>query len=151
MSKWLASARLMVILALLSLFCTASCAPVRMMANYDALIDSGATQIQKRIDTFLIAQERTRGTPEAFYANSLSWYESMGVDIELLRDRALLQNKNEDTLEMIDKLQQNLALLKKIHEHYPEGIPQSEIPTLRTGFDVPCQAIIKLELAKKRE
>lgn len=146
------SIRLITIISTLSiLLATANCAPVRMMANYDALIDSGATQIQKKIDTFLIAQERTRGTPEASYANSLSWYESLGVDMDLLRDRARLQNKNEDTVVMIDKLEQNLELLKRIHQHYPEGIPQSEIPTLRTGFDVPCQAIIKLELAKKRE
>ena len=121
---------------------------VKFIADYDEATDKSVTELQRKVEGFLVDIERKVGTDDAAYSNNTEFYDEVRVDISAIRVRAAAREKNEITLEQLDLVQKNLDNLEKLHElgfNSPE-----EIEPLRKAFNASFTAILKFELAKKR-
>jgi len=123
------------------------CSNIRLIADYDEQTDAAVTQIQRKMEQFLISLERNMGKDEASYARNTRFYDEVRVDLSAVRVRAAAIPENGIIIQQLGLLSDNLVNLEKIHKL---GISANDIPPIRTAFNVSCTAILKLELAKKR-
>jgi hypothetical protein len=137
--------RTLIALLLLASLGATSCTSVRLVSDYDEVLDLSVTQMQKDVDTFLIELERD----EPSYDESRDFYDRIHVDLRAAQLRAGLNDKNQLTVDMLDAVADNIAQLEKAHR---EGFQQTaeEIGSFRNAFATQFKAIIKFELAKKR-
>ena len=110
------------------------------IAEYNAVVDHGATELQQKVGRFLDDLERGDADPK-FYA------EARG-DIQMLRSAASLQRGNELTVQSLDLIQDNLDKLEQIHAR---GISPKEVVIVRTLLDSQFRMLVQLEIAKKRK
>lgn len=125
----------------------AGCASVKLISDYDEETDRGITAFQKKIEGQLVFLERHIGTDKAAYAANVGFYDEARVDLRALRVRAAALPQNTITTQQIDLLLDSLERLELLHQ---EGLAANDIPPLREAFNTSCTAILKLELAKKR-
>jgi hypothetical protein len=122
-----------------------SCA---FISGYDPLIDSGASALQQKVETFLTDLEQTTGTPEGEYQRHAGFYDEVRTDISVLRNVASAHKGNDITLQSLDSIEDNLARLEKMHA---EGISAKEISIVRTLFASQFRMLVQFENAKKRK
>jgi hypothetical protein len=137
-----AAARL-VLLALV-LAGAAGCA-ITLISPYDEQIDKTATALQLEMDTFLTSLV---ATPQPPYAEKRQFYTDYEVKLRSVLLRAQSHPKNQLTVQQIDLMMKNLGELQQAHEAGP--MDPAMVATMRNLFNLGWQAIIKLELAKKR-
>jgi len=122
-----------------------SCA---FIAGYDPRIDSGATELQQKVETFLTDLEQTAGTPVGEYQRHTGFYDEVRTDISVLRNVASAHKGNDITLQSLDLIEANIAKLEKLHA---AGISAEEIRIVRTLFDTQFRMLVRFENAKKRK
>lgn len=138
---------------LLSMAVVSACSHIKLIADYDEVIDKSATDAMKKLDGFLTRLERAGSYDQVSYAKSASFYDETRSDLRAMRVRAEVVPKNSLTVQEVDLLLKSVDSLEKIHKlHDSENKPftADELAPLRTGFSQQFAAIIKLELAKKR-
>jgi hypothetical protein len=127
-------------------FIFAGCS-IKLIADYDEVIDKSATELQKKIESFLTKMERVAETEEGKYANYIVFYDETKVDLSAMLVRARAIPKNDLTVEAIGEI---LQVIKKIEIMHKEGLKKSEIKPLREAIITQFTWILKFELAKKR-
>ena len=127
-------------LTLFSAGCT-----VKFISDYDEVLDRSITQFQHKAETLLTTLEQQSPTPK--YAAHQKDYVALKADISSMAMRAKAFDKNELTVQQLEKL---LSLVSDWETAHKMGLTAEEIPTLRTPLNVACTAILKLEIAKKR-
>ncbi len=137
--------RLLALLLLLTVVGATACSSIRLISDYDPIIDEAVTALQKDVDTFLTQLEREDAPT---FNDSSETYEKLLVDLRAVQVRASAQTQNELIIQQLDLVAGNLALMAEAHS---EGIedPQ-EIALFRNSFQTQFRAILKLELAKRR-
>ncbi len=122
-----------------------ACANIRLISDYDPIVDEAVTALQKDVDTFLTRLD-DEVAPTVEEAQEI--FDQLHVDLRAIQVRASAQTKNELIIQQLDLVADNLGLLT---EAYGEGIedPQ-EIELFRNSFQTQFRAILKLELAKRR-
>jgi hypothetical protein len=115
-----------------------------MMSQYDAATDQGVTAIHRELIGYVsTTQPLARGeTPE-----QIKFYLRVRLDISslLLRARSIPQNTlTVEQIQILNKLVDELDILDQ------EGFTAAEAQLVRDAIDRTCQAILKLEIAKKR-
>ena len=135
----------LILLVTLSQF---GCQSVRLVSDYDEMIDKGVTSIQKKIEMFLTDVEKEGRTP----SNDLSitdgkFFDEVLVDISSLRLRAEATLNNEITIEMLESLNDSVLTLKTLVK---EGISTEQVKPIRSAINTSVGAILKFEIAKKR-
>lgn len=127
------------------------CVSVKLIGNYDEHIDKGVTQLQKDVETFLVKLESSAASPgdkvESYDQHKKS-YDDFKVVISGLRIRADSMELKSITVRMLDKLSSTLAGLEDMHRG---GLAKAEIKPIRGALNTHFTAILKFELAKKRE
>ena len=123
------------------------CAGVRMMGDYDERIDTGVTAVQRKMERFLVSIERQAGQPAARFENHAAFYDDIREDLSALRVRAAAHANNEITVQQIQLLADNVSTLEKLDRI---GLTPEQIPLLRNSFNAACTALLRLELAKRR-
>lgn len=118
------------------------------IAAYNPQVDSGATQLQQKVDRFLTDLERTAGTPAGEYEQNQAAYGELRGDLEALRELAGSQRGNRLTVQSLDLIGNNLDKLEEMHAG---GISAKEIEIARTLFDSQFRMLVQLENAKKRQ
>ncbi|UCC71429.1 MAG: hypothetical protein JSV86_13665 [Gemmatimonadota bacterium] len=121
---------------------------VKLVADYDEITDRSVTALQREFERFFVEVERKIGTPEADHANYVDFYDGVRAELGVIRVRAAARPKNEITIRQLDLLAENVDNLEALHElgfDDPE-----ELEPLRSAFQQSFQAILTLELAKKR-
>jgi hypothetical protein len=118
------------------------------IAQYDPAVDSGATELQEKVDRFLSELEGSSGTPEGEYEQHTKFYGEVRGDIQTLRDAASKQRGNELTLRSLDLIANNVDRLEAMHS---DGISSEEVAIVRTLFDTQFRMLVQLETAKKRK
>jgi len=118
------------------------------IAEYDPAVEGGATDLQAKVDRFLIDLQQTTGTPGGDYEHHIGFYDEVRSDIETLRDAASVQRGNALTVQSLDLIEKNVDKLETMHA---EGISPEEIGVVRTLFDTQFRMLVKLENAKKRK
>ncbi len=134
--------------SILALLLTLACCGITLISGYDEITDNAVTQLQRKVDTFLIEIQRNVGTSEVGYENRKEFYDEVRIDIDAIRVRAEAKEKNEITLRQLKTLQESVDSFEKLHEL--GFIKPEEIEPLRQAFDTIFTAILKLELTKKR-
>lgn len=129
----------------------ASGCSIKLISDYDELIDQYATQLQSEIETFLIKTERSAGTPEGSYAKNTGFYDEIQGTLTTLQIRAETTDDSKIVAEQIVLLQKNLENLRKLHEGQGEkGLTPQLTGPMRVAFNTQFRAIIKLQNALKR-
>jgi len=118
------------------------------IAEYNPVLDSGASELHQKVDRFLSDLERTSGTPAGQYDRRAGFYDEVRTDIETLREIASRQRGNERTIESLDLIEKNVDSLEAMHA---DGISPKEIDIVRTLFDTQFRMLVQLEIAKKRK
>jgi hypothetical protein len=132
-----------VLLALL-LAGVSGCA-VTLISQYDEQIDKSATALQLEMDAFLTGLE---AAPQPTFAEKQPFYTDYQVKLRSVLLRAQSHPKNDLTVRQIELMTKNLAELQAAHRAGP--LDPAAVATTRSLFNLGWQAIIKLELAKKR-
>lgn len=136
-------------LVLLIIFIT-GCS-VKLISDYDQLIDQYATELQSEIETFLIKMERSAGTPEGSYAENIGFYDQIQGTLATLLLRAETIAQDKTVAEQIVLLQKNLENLRQLHEGRGEkGLTAELTGSMRVAFNTQFKAIVKLQNALKR-
>ena len=125
----------------------AGCGTITLVGDYDEQIDKGVTALQKDLETFLVKLESVPGAKLDGYEKNKTFYGEARVAISSLRVRADATERNSLTVQMLDRLQNNVSRFESDHK---EGIDKRELPIYRGGFNSQFTAILTFELAKKR-
>jgi len=139
--------RLLCLTFCILLVASAGCT-IKLISEYDETTDKAVTQLQRKMETFLVDIQRKVGTEEASYDKNAKVYDDLRVDISAILVRAQAIPKNEITVQQIKLFQESVANLEKLHQlgfSKPE-----ELDPLRSAANITFTAILKLELAKKR-
>lgn len=140
LAAWL----MLLVMVALSSGCT-----IRLAAEYDEQIDAAATTLQKRMDRFLTELESAAGTEAAEYARGhAEFYDDYAVELRAVRVRAAAHPRNRVSLAQYDLMEDSLHELEAAHRDAP--IAPEAVQTFRELFNQSWQAIIALEVAKKR-
>jgi len=118
------------------------------IAQYNPAVDTGATELQQKVDRFLIDLEQTTGTPAGDYQQHAAFYVESRSDLQALRALASQQRGNDLTVQSLDLIGNNLDKLEAMHA---QGISREEIGVVRTLFDTQFRMLVQLETAKKRK
>jgi hypothetical protein len=121
---------------------------IKLVADYDEITDRSVTALQREFELFFIDVERNLYTPDAGHENYVGFYDEVRAELSVIRVRAAARPKNEITVEQLDLVAQNVDNLEELHKlgfDSPE-----ELEPLRAAFQQSFQAILTLELAKKR-
>ena len=124
------------------------CLSVRLMAEYDRKIDDGITELQRKTEAFLVKMERMAKTPEGVYTKHIGFYDEVKVDLSALKVRADAIALNDLTSQQIGLLQDSF---KKLEEQHKKGLKAVMIESIRQSLNTQFTAILKLEVAKKRD
>jgi hypothetical protein len=136
---------------ILSLLVLVGCGPVRLVSNYDEVIDHRTSAVHTKIGAFVGRMEALAGKPEGTYEQNQAGYAEIEAEIATLKLHATAVPKNDITVKMIDELAQNVGNLRKLHELGGErGLRKVLAKSALAAIDVNCSTIIKFELAKKR-
>jgi len=135
------------VIASLLILIMSGCSNIRLIADYDEQTDVAVTQVQRKLEQFLVSLERNIGKEEASYSRNTKFYDDIRVDLSAMRVRAAAIPDNDRTVQQIRLLTDTVDNLEKLHKL---GLAANDIPPIRTAFNVSCTAILKLELAKKR-
>jgi hypothetical protein len=129
-----------------SLACT-----LRLIGEYDEVIDRSLTGFQQKTEAFLSRLESAQGTPDASFAKNADFYTDASAAIRTMRVRANAQPKKDILVKQLDLLQKSLEDLKKLHQLAgPNGLTQGPIEDTRSAMETQIESILKLELALKR-
>jgi hypothetical protein len=138
------------VMGLLLVFVQFGCTPIKLVSDYDDVIDKGVSAVQRDTETFLVKLESSPGderAPVAGYEANVPFYRDMKVSVSALRVRADATDRNSLTVQMLDKFQSNMNAFEAAHK---EGMKKYEVPYFRGGFNSQITAILTFELAKKR-
>lgn len=143
--------RFLLPLTLILLIALISGCSIKLISDYDELIDQYATELQSEIETFLIKMERLAGTTEGTYTKNIGFYEEIQGTLTTLALRAEMLDDNKIVAEQIALLQKNLENLRELHELQGEkGLSQELAEPMKVAFNTQFKAIIKLQNALKR-
>ncbi|MBU3002968.1 hypothetical protein [Paraglaciecola arctica] len=135
------------------LFILFSACNVKWVSEYDAQIDQGVTQLHRKTETFLTTLEQQQ-IPECLSTEHALFYQQSLVDVRALKIRAKAIPNNDITLKQLDLFEENLLLLNKLHQTQDSSnscMPGGMITFNRSNFESIFTAILKFELAKKRQ
>jgi len=140
------TSRLWVGVLLAGLWSTA-CA-VTLISHYDEQIDRAATELQRRMDMHLTTLESASGSG-ALYPQHADFYRDYAVDLRAVELRASTHPKNSISLQQYELMRTNLEDLRSTHE-VQNTLSAAYVRQVRALFNQAWQAIIQLEVAKKR-
>ena len=132
--------------ALVAISALSGCVSVKVVGEYDERTDVAVTQIQRKMELFLIGLERNMGKDAASYANNTKFYDEIKADVSSARVRVAAIPGNEYVNQELGFIGLYILNLEKTHEY---GIRADDIPLIRTSFNNSCTTILRRELAKK--
>jgi hypothetical protein len=131
----------------LTLLLASGCA-VRLIGDYDEVIDHGITDFQEKADAYLIQLGEVSGTAAAAYAPT--FYDQSQARLGSLRTRAEASFKKEILAKQITLLMDTIDKLRALHKDMGQKITPGAIDASRAAIASQVGSILKLELALKR-
>ena len=138
---------------LFSFLIIVSACNVRWVSEYDAQTDQGVTQLHRKMETFLTALEQQQ-VPDCLSTEHAQFYQQSLVDVRALKIRAKAIANNDITLQQLALLEENLSLMFTLHKTQDSSntcMAGGMITFNRSNFESIFTAILKFELAKKRQ
>lgn len=134
------------------LFLLSAC-NVKWVSQYDAQTDQAVTKLHRNMETFLTTLEGQQ-VPDCLASEHSAFYQQSLVDVRALKIRAKAIPNNDLTLQQLTLLEDNLTLMHKVHKLQDSSnscIAPGLITFNRSNFESIFTAILKFELAKKRQ
>jgi hypothetical protein len=138
---------------LFSFLILVSACNVRWVSEYDAQTDQGVTKLHRKMETFLTALEQQQ-VPDCLSTEHGQFYQQSLVDVRALKVRAKAIPNNDITLQQLTLLEDNLSLMSTLHKAQDDSntcLALGVITFNRSNFESIFTAILKFELAKKRQ
>jgi len=133
---------------MLLLVSTLSACSVKLIADYDAQIDTAASTLQKKMDSFCTTLVGATGAAAQYNSNK-TFYAEYAVDVRAVKVRASAYPKNSISIRQYDLMLRSLEDFRNQHQT-DDTLPAAYINTTRDLFNTAWTAIITLEVAKKR-
>jgi hypothetical protein len=125
---------------------------VTLVAPYDQKIDDMATSLQREISTEIETLSEA-DKPDCLYPAHAAFYRTARVDVSALAVRAQAHDMNAQTIAQIEDLRASLDDLEKLHMIATKAdrcMRPAEFTDIQRAFDQITEAIVRLEIAKKR-
>jgi len=136
-------------MAFVVLFSLSAC--VRLVSDYDEVLDNGLMEYAKSTDTFLLRMARASGTPDGTYTKNATFYDQSRADVSAMRMRSEAQPNNAITVEQIKNLESYLSELEDLHQILgAKGLTGDIVKRVRDSNSQAIGAVLALEIAKKR-
>ena len=129
-----------------SLFAALLLSGCQLISQYDPATDEGVTSIHYRLTDY-VQQSSVNGDAAGITPEQSEFYRGVKADLHTLRIRAASIPQNTLTTEQLDILR---GIIDNLETLDTEGFTAQEAAFVSTAVDRACQAILKLELAKKR-
>jgi hypothetical protein len=94
-----------------------ACAPIELVSKYDNQTDESASAMQKEISAFLVKLDTATTPAEASFVANQEFYRKQAVNINAMQLRAQNIPKNSITIEQLQLVEENLALLAFLHKN----------------------------------
>lgn len=129
----------------LALAFTAGC-KVKLIADYDPVLDQGVSKLATEVDAFLTRMQQTAGTPAGTYAANAGFYIDAAAEVRTLRMRAESQPKSGKLVEALDLVAKSLEDVRGRHEaHGEKGLDAAFVGPARSGLETQFRALIEIE------
>ncbi len=128
---------------------TVGCA-IRLISDYDDVLDKDVTTLQQNTETFLGQLDYERGTPAAAFSANKDFYIKSDASLRTMATRAEAQPKSKVIVGEVQALENTFEDLKKLHQgDGGKGLSSVEIQDVRGAMETEFEAILTLELALK--
>lgn len=122
-----------------------SACTVRLLAEYDPVLDQKVSELQAGVESFLTQMQEKAGTPEGSYANHGHFYADLSGELVALRARAEVTEKAELFVRHLEKLRESIELLRGLHEKRGQaGLTKGLVEPTRKMLGVQFRALLKL-------
>jgi hypothetical protein len=125
-------------------FLLAGCA-VRLIGNYDDVIDAGITDVQQKAELYFAKLQSTPSTPY-----DQGFYDDVDSHLAVLKSRAAALPKNQIVVTEIGNLKAQFDDFEKLDRISPRPFPAGAVNAARSGIETSVESILKLEFALKR-
>lgn len=139
-------------LCLLLLISGAAGCSIRLISDYDSVLDQDVTNLQQSKETFLNQLTNEVGTPAAAYSTSANtgFYVTTNATLATMATRAASQPKSKIVVGQVQALQNTFADMQKLHEEAgATGLTAANIANTRSALESEFTSILTLQLALK--
>jgi hypothetical protein len=136
---------------LLACFALSACLSVRLIGDYDNVIDQGVTDVQQKFEMYFAKLNSNPDTP--FDQN---FYDDISARLAVLKTRSTSMPNNEIITQQLGELQATFDDLQKMDKLVSRPIKTDAVmkttpfTNARTAIEVSVESILKLEIALKR-
>jgi hypothetical protein len=124
---------------------------VKLIADYDPVLDGSATDLSTRTSAFLSKMEVAAGTPAGSFAANQAFYADVQGQVTTLKLRSDQQEKSERIKELLDLLTKSVDDLRLLHERSGDaGLRKALIDPARSALETQFKALFTLENALRR-
>ncbi len=135
------------IIALALCIILTACTTIRLVSDYDEVIDKGITDLQISAETFFTKLDHTGRKTGPLTKEEITFLDQISVSLTSLQIRAAASPKNEITIQQLELLKDSFGILSDLLQ---TGVTKEQVKPIRNAFNTSTTAILKLELAKKR-
>lgn len=139
------------IVAAMAVMILSSACTVRLIAEYDPILDSSVSALSSKVNSFLARMETTAGTPAGEYAPNAGFYAEVLGELKTLQLRTEQQEKAKLIEESLVLLSRNIENLRSLHQ--AGGAAGLSVPVLgpaRSALETQFRALFAIENALRR-
>jgi hypothetical protein len=136
------------LLLAISVFSIAGCA-IRLISDYDDVLDKDVTALQQTTETFLNQLGTEVGTPAALYGANTDFYIKTQATLSTMATRAASQPKSKIVVGEVQTIQATFTDMQKLHQASDKGLSAANIANTRSALESEFTSILTLELALK--
>lgn len=140
--------QLCALLLLVSAFAATGCT-IRLISDYDNVLDQDVTSLQQSTETFLNQLGTEVGTPAALYSANTDFYIKAQASLSTMATRAASQPKSKIVVGEVEAMQSTFSDMQKLHQASDKGLTAANIANTRSALESEFTSILTLELALK--
>jgi hypothetical protein len=122
---------------------------VKLIADYDEFTDQGVTSLHRKVEGFFINMKAHLNDPAWTYENKKEFYTEIRVDLEVIKLRNSIREKNDITNKQLGLLSKSIDDLEELHK-VGSFTAKEVVDAAQLGFNSSFKAILALELAKNK-
>lgn len=121
---------------------------VRLVSDYDEVIDQAVMALQRKTAAHLFGLQTLASGPGCKYDMHKAFYEEAKADVSAIEVRAGAQPNNDLETQQVQLLANSLESLEQLHQI--GCISPEQIKPLLIQFNVQFTSILRFELARRR-
>jgi hypothetical protein len=138
-----------IVLLFTSVLTTVGCS-VRLISDYDDVLDKDVTALQQSTETFLNQLDTEVGTPAAAYSANGDFYVKTNASLRTMATRAASQPQSKIVVGQVQALQKTFDDMQQLHQlNGAIGLSSANITNTRSALESEFTSILTLQLALK--